>query len=260
MESNYTLNILLAAQKQPGHFILNTKECSVLDLEGKIFPVRFDIINEPTFPSFLQLDTTEYPIYGSDGETFLSLLDLNNAVVFLTFNNDKWQLVKTIFRSNENVGHILFSDNNLKLPNRPNLKLEHFDIEDCPMENSLKLSNPIWSMKKIEGIKGVINEYQWYPLYGDRINAPKNGNYKITVNLWLNNIEHPCREIGIKVDNIEDWFVQQKRLRHSFVVVGYFKQGDSLTPAVYVDKLSTSDTINIEECSFYIECLNTQEI
>lgn len=43
-------------------------------------------------------------------------------------------------------------------------------------------------------------------------------------------------------------------------MIGHFKRGDSLIPEVYVDKMSTSDTINIEECSFYIECLNTREI
>ena len=51
-----------------------------------------------------------------------------------------------------------------------------------------------------------------------------------------------------------------KRLRHSFVIVGGFNKGDSLVPEVFVDKMSTSDTINIEECSFYVECANTQEL
>lgn len=260
MKNIYTLSILLATQNQPGHFMLNAQKCSIADLEGKIFPVCFNIIDEPTFPSFLKIDAEEYPVYGSDGESFLSLLDIGNAVIFLTLNNHKWQLVKTIFRSNENIGHILINDRNLTLPDRPVIQLENFDIEDCPSNNAIKLSNPIWNMRQIEGIKGVISEYQWYPLYGDELYAPKNGDYKITVNLCLNNIAHPCREVGIKVNNIEDWVIQEKRLRHSFVMIGHFKRGDSLIPEVYVDKMSTSDTINIEECSFYIECLNTREI
>ena len=66
-------------------------QSSISNLEGKIFPVCFNIIKEPTFPSFLKLDTEEYPLYGSDGESFLSLLDIGNAVVFLTLNNHKWQ-------------------------------------------------------------------------------------------------------------------------------------------------------------------------
>ncbi len=68
------------------------------------------------------------------------------------------------------------------------------------------------------------------------------------------------REVGVRVKDREDWTIQMKRLRHSFVIVGEFNKGDSLVPEVFVDKMSTSNTINIEECSFYVECANTQEL
>lgn len=261
MESNDILNVQIAIQKENGHYVWDNRNYTLNDLEGKIFAIRFDKIIEPTYPSFLSFNGgLEYPLYESDGVVFLSLSDLNEAVAFFTLNNKKWQLVKTIFRSTENVGHILTDSQGNILPNRQIIKLDKFDIEDDPKEAVIKLSNPIWSLPKIEGITGVINEYQWYPLYKDIIQAPQTGDYKITVNLCLNNIDTPSREIGIRVNNTEDWFVQGKRLRHNFIIMCHLAKGDSLVPEVYVDKMSTSDTINIEECSFYIECLNTREL
>ena len=261
MENTDILNVQLAIQKDRGHYILNDIKSNAENLEGKIFAVRFDKILDPSYPSFLSSDGIKnYPLYNSDGDTFLSLSDLNNSVVLLTFNNKKWQLVKTIYRTLENVGHILVDENGQTLPNRQVLKIKNFKMRVDNEDNTIELVNPIWTQPVIEGIKGVINEYQWVSLYGDAFNAPVTGVYRVTVNLCLNNIIEPSREVGIRVGNREDWFPQLKRLRHSFIIVGNFKQGDSLVPEVYVDKMSTSDTINIEESNFCIECLNTLEL
>lgn len=261
MENTDILNVQLAVQQDDGHYILNDMNCDAEMLEGKIFAIRFDKIVNPTYPSFLSSDRIKnYPLYGSDGATFLSVGDLNESVILLTFNNKKWQLVKTIFRSNENVGHVLTDDTGKLLPNRQIVKFENFDVSDSPGEGAIKLSNPIWSMKKIMGLTGAIEGFQWYPLYLDALEAPKTGDYKITINLQLNNISTPMREIGVKVGQQEDWLVQEKRLRHSFVVIDHFEKGESLIPAIYVDKMATSDTINIEDCNFYIECLRTREV
>lgn len=261
MENVDILNVQLAVQQDGGHYILNDINCDAEILEGKIFAIRFDKIVNPTYPSFLSSDRIKnYPLYGSDGATFLSLSDLNESVILLTFNNKKWQLVKTIFRSNENVGHVLTDDTGKLLPNRQIVKFENFDVLDSPGEGAIKLSNPIWSMNKIKGLTGAIEGFQWYPLYLDTLEAPKTGDYRIIVNLQLNNISAPMREIGVKVGQQEDWLVQEKRLRHSFVIIDHFEKGESLIPAVYVDKMVTSDTINIEDCNFYIECLRTREV
>lgn len=261
MGNSDILNVQLAIQKDKGHYSWDNRNYTLQDLESKIFAIRFDKIIEPTYPSFLSFNGgLDYPLYESDGVNYLSLNDINEAVIFITFNNKKWQLVKNDFRYKENVGHILTDTLGNILPNRQTIKIEYFDIKDIPEEGVIKLGNPIWSMKRIDGIKGAINEYQWYPIYNDKIKAPMTGDYRITVNLWMNNIENPMREVGIRVGNTEDWFLQAKRLRHSFVIIASLKKGDSLVPEVYVDKMVTSDTINIEECNFFIEHLNTQEL
>ena len=261
MDKENLIKVYLATENKPGHYDLTMPDCEIEDLVNKIFAVRFDKIVNPTYPSFLCLNKKEeYPLYNSDGTTFLSLDDLYEATIFITLINYKWQLVKTIFRSNENVGHILTDTKGQLLPNRQVLKLNKFIIQDKPSEGALELINPIWGLRNIEGIRGAINSTTWTPIYNDILIAPNDGTYKITVNLCLNNIDEPMREVGVRVKDREDWTIQIKRLRHSFVIVGEFNKGDSLVPEVFVDKMSTSNTINIEECSFYVECANTQEL
>lgn len=110
------------------------------------------------------------------------------------------------------------------LPNRQVLKLNKFIIQDKPSEGALELINPIWGLRNIEGIRGAINSTTWTPIYNDVLKAPNDGTYKITINLRLNNIDEPMREIGVRVKDREDWTIQMKRLRHSFVIVGEFKK------------------------------------
>ena len=74
----------------------------------------------------------------------------------------------------------------------------------------------------------------------------------------LDDIETVHREVGIKIGSKEDWCSQYKRLNHTFIIEDDFDAGDSLIPSVYVDKVSSIDTINIEECDFYIEHINIQ--
>ena len=261
MDKGNLITIFLAMQDKPGHYDLTISNCTAADLQNKIFALRFDKIENPTYPSFLCLNKKEeYPLYNSDGATYLSLPDLYNAIVLFTLINDKWQIVKTIYRSSENVGHVLTDNKGQLLPNRQVLKLNKFIIQDNPGEGAIELINPIWALRNIEGIKGVINPVTWTPVYQDRLLATQDGIYKITVHLCLNATYTTPREVGVRVKEYEDWVPQIKRLKHNFIIMGDFKKGESLVPEVFVDKMSTSDTINIEECSFYIECINTQDL
>lgn len=261
MENTDILNVQLLQQKRPGHYVLNNKNYTIENMEGKIFAARFDEIENPTLPSFLSLNgMVEYPLYNSDGVNFLSIADLYNSVVLLTLNNKKWQLVKTAFRTMENIGHILMDEQGSILPNRQTIKIINFHIQDNSKDSVIELYNPVWTQPFIQGLDGVINSSEWVPLYRDIFEAPTKGIYRITINLWLNNVDEPMREVGIRVGDKEDWLPQYKRLRHAFVITGVFNRGDSLVPEVYVDKMSTSNTINIEASNFCIECLNTLEL
>ena len=88
MDKENLIKVYLATESKPGHYDLTIPDCEIEDLVNKIFAVRFDKIVNPTYPSFLCLNKKEeYPLYNSDGATYLSLDDLYEATIFITLIN-----------------------------------------------------------------------------------------------------------------------------------------------------------------------------
>ncbi len=253
----YTLTIFEAEKQSAGHYKIEHTGLTNSDLDNKIIGLAFDDVTGATSPSYLQLNTqTELPLYSYDGTTPLDLSNYDEGVALVSLMTNKWVLVKTgatgaAKHGITNTSHTLMTD-------RGALWFDKFEVSDAASYGATRIGNPTWSNSIVSGITGLISPDSWIALSAATITAPEAGTYRIILHLKLTDISEINREIGIKFGNKQDWCLQYKRLNHTFVIEDSFQSGDSFVPSIYVDKITSTDTINIEECDFYIEHINVQ--
>ncbi len=258
----YITAVSTAVKQSAGHYRIDNEDLNYDEIANHMMAIRFDEIGETTTPAYIRLnDGVEYPIYKADGINPLILTGLENSVCLFTYVDNRWQLV--IVGADEGPsggGHTIIDSEGNVMTQRSVLTFEGLDIRDSASNGATVVSNPSWGTVDYIGLEGEIPATEWIELYSGSMNAPIAGTYRITTYLKLNNISSVGREVGVKVDEIEEWYYQYKRLAHTFTHLITVEQGVSLIPYIYVDKLSSTDDVVIAECRICIEHINVQEL
>lgn len=253
----YILSIFEAEKQTTNHYKITANNISSSNLLNKVVGLTFDNVSDASAPSFIQFNNeTELPVYDCDGTTPLEISNFENIVALFTFKDNKWILIRT--GSYGSAKHGITNTNHTLMIEQSVLWFDKFEVSNAASFGATRIGNPNWSYDKISAITGLISPDTWIPLYSQTLAAPTAGTYRLILHLELNDIETVNREVGIKIGSKEDWCSQYKRLNHTFIIEDYFDAGDNLIPSIYVDKISSIDTINIEECDFYIEHINVQ--
>lgn len=223
--------------------------------------VKFDNVTDATTPTYLRINNeTEYPIYKADGINYLSINGYGSSIVYLGLLNNRWTLVNVGSDESAAGGHTITDTNGNVMTTRGVINFKNFTVTDEAGIGATRVTNDNWSTSKYTGITGTVTAATWVNLYGSTLTAPSAGTYRITLTLNLNNLTTVGREVGVKFGSSQDWCYQYKRLYHTFVIEDTFTAGASLVPQIYVDKLTSTDSISVTSCNFYIEHMNIRSL
>lgn len=258
----YTTTTLNAIKQSSGHYKITNEDLSTDLLNGKVIAVKFDNVTNASIPSYLKFNNdAEYPLYQADGINYLVITEYGASVVFLVFINNKWQLLKVATDSSASGGHGITDEEGNIMPQRNIVQFVNLKVEDVPGDGATRITNSNW-VKKYVGITGTISANDWVNLLSTTLNAPEQGTYRISGLIALNNLSSVGREIGFRITNQsqEDWFYQYKRCKHLFTTVITVNSGTNITPQIYIDKLTSTDSISISSCLIIVEKLNIKEV
>jgi hypothetical protein len=252
----YTTTVLNAVKQSAGHYKITNSDLTTSLITNKVIAVRFDDVTGATSPSYLKINNdAEHILYQSDGTNYLNLTGFDTAVAFFTYKNSKFQLLE-VGATASNAGHTITDTAGNVMTNRSVLNFKYLDVSDQPGLGATQVSNPNYTFVR-SGISGAtVTGAAWTPVLasGQTITTDVAGYYRVTVALELNNIATVGREIGMRVGNNEVWDYQYKRFKKNMSIIIYANANASIAPEIYVDKLTSTDTITAS-ASIFVERL-----
>lgn len=254
----YTTAVLIANKLSKSHYQIVNDDLNTNILKDKIIAVKFDEIGEIDNVSYLKINNgTEYPFYKADGLNPLILSGLDESVCLFTFNDNKWKLTLVGVDETSSGGHAITDYNGSVMTQRSVLNFDGATVKDDPSNGATKIITN-WVTEKVNTINGDISSDSWTNLLSTNILIPMDGCYKIHTYLYFDNLTEVGKEIGVRVmkgtTEIEsEWKYQYKRLRGNYTILGDFNKGDVITPQIYVDNLTSTNTSKIISGYVYIE-------
>lgn len=252
----YTTTVLTAVKQSAGHYKITNTDLTLSLINNKVIAVKFNDISGATVPSYLRLNSeTEKIMYQSDGTNYLDLSGFDTAVAFFTYTGGKFQLLE-VGATASNAGHTITDTNGNVMTNRSVLNFKYFDVSDQPSLGATQVSNPNYMLVRTGLSSATVTGATWTSALasGQTITADVAGYYRITVAIELNNIGEVGREIGLRVGNKEVWDYQFKRFKKNMSVIIQVNANTTLTPEIYVDKITSTDTITATT-TVYVERL-----
>lgn len=252
----YTTTALNAIKQSAGHYKITNNDLTTSLLVNKVIAVRFDDVTGYTSPSYLKINNdVDKPLYQSDGINYLSLDNFDNAIAFFIYTNNRFQLLE-VGATVSGGGHTITDANGNVMTNRSVLNFKYFDVSDQPSLGATQVSNPNYTLVRTGLSDEAITASTWTSALatGQTINITDAGYYRITVALELNNISAVGREIGFRVEGSEVWDYQYKRFKKNMSIIIQAAANTTLTPEIYIDKLTSTDTISATT-TVYVERL-----
>ena len=254
----YTTAVLIANKLSKSHYQIVNDDLNTNILKDKIIAVKFDEIGEIDNVSYLKINNgTEYPFYKADGLNPLILSGLDESVCLFTFNDNKWKLTLVGVDETSSGGHAITDYNGSVMTQRSVLNFDGATVKDDPSNGATKIITN-WITGKVNTINGDISSDSWTNLLSTNILIPMDGCYKIHTYLYFDNLTEVGKEIGVRVmkgttEIGSEWKYQYKRLRGNYTILGDFNKGDVITPQIYVDDLTSTNTSKIISGYVYIE-------
>jgi len=252
----YTTTVLNAVKQSAGHYKITNTDLTTSLITNKVIAVRFDDVSDATVPSYLKINSdAEHILYQSDGTNYLNLAGFDTAVAFFTYKSSKFQLLE-VGATASNAGHTITDTNGNVMTNRSVLNFKYFDVSDQPSLGATQVSNPNYMLVRTGLSSATVTGATWTSALagGQTITTDVTGYYRITVALELNNISEVGREIGLRVGNKEVWDYQFKRFKKNMSIIIQANANTTLTPEIYVDKITSTDTITATT-TVYVERL-----
>lgn len=252
----YTTTVLTAAKQSAGHYKITNTDLTLSLINNKVIAVKFNDVSGATMPSYLRLNSeAEKIMYQSDGTNYLDLSGFDTAVAFFTYTGGKFQLLE-VGATASNAGHTITDTNGNVMTNRSVLNFKYFDVSDQPSLGATQVSNPNYMLVRTGLSSATVTGATWTSALasGQTITADVAGYYRITVAVELNNISDVGREIGLRVSGTEVWDYQFKRFKKNMSIIVQAATNATLTPEIYVDKITSTDTITATT-TVYVERL-----
>jgi hypothetical protein len=252
----YTTTVLTAVKQSAGHYKITNTDLTLSLINNKVIAVKFNDVSGATMPSYLRLNSeTEKVMYQSDGTNYLDLTGFDTAVAFFTYTGGKFQLLE-VGATASNAGHTITDTNGNVMTNRSVLNFKYFDVSDQPSLGATQVSNPNYMLVRTGLSSATVTGATWTSALatGQTITTDVAGYYRITVAVELNNIGDVSREIGLRVGNKEVWDYQFKRFKKNMSIIIQANANTTLTPEIYVDKITSTDTITATT-TVYVERL-----
>lgn len=261
----YTTTTLDAIKQTNGHYKITNDDLSTDLLDDKVIAVKFDSVSGAPVPSYLKFNNdSEYPLYQADGTNYLVISEYTNSVVFLVLNDSQWQLLKVATDTSASGGHGIADGEGNIMPQRNMVQFVNLNVEDIPGDGATRISNENW-VRIVPGLGDftTLNYNEWTQL-SNPITITEGGLYRIVVNVKLNSIGSVGREIGITLTDWANfdpqWFYQYKRFDNNAIFYVDCPVNSTITPAIYIDPITSGDTAYISDSTIYIEHLYTKEV
>lgn len=241
----YTTTVLTAVKQSAGHYKITNTDLTLSLINNKVIAVKFNDVSGATMPSYLRLNSeAEKVMYQSDGANYLDLSGFDTAVAFFTYTGGRFQLLE-VGATASNAGHTITDTNGNVMINRSVLNFKYFDVSDQPSLGATQVSNPNYMLVRTGLSSATVTGATWTSALasGQTITTDVAGYYRITVALELNNISEVGREVGLRVGNKEVWDYQFKRFKKNMSIIIQANANTTLTPEIYVDKITSTDTI-----------------
>lgn len=241
----YTTTVLTAVKQSAGHYKITNTDLTLSLINNKVIAVKFNDVSGATMPSYLRLNSeAEKVMYQSDGANYLDLSGFDTAVAFFTYTGGRFQLLE-VGATASNAGHTITDTNGNVMTNRSVLNFKYFDVSDQPSLGATQVSNPNYMLVRTGLSSATVTGATWTSALasGQTIATDVAGYYRITVALELNNISEVGREVGLRVGNKEVWDYQFKRFKKNMSIIIQANANTTLTPEIYVDKITSTDTI-----------------
>lgn len=262
----YTTAVLNAVKQTPGHYKMVNVDLTMSLIAGKVIAVRFDDVSEATIPSYLKLNNeNEKLLCQSDGINNLDISHFDSAVAFFVYINDKFQLLE-VGATPIGGGHAITDTDGNVMTTRGVLHFDGAEVIDTPGQGATTVKTA-WISQKILLKDDTTIADLWQPMLASAISVPQTGTYKISIYLKMGNCSTVNREIGIRLNKNGEsyldnqvWKLQYKRLRDEFSFYLSLNANDTIMPELYIDNITSTSEITIENAYMYIEYIPTKEV
>ena len=248
----YTTAVLNAIKQSNGHYTITNEDLTLSLITDKVVAIQFDDVTNATTPSYIRLNNeNEKTLYNSDGITYLDISSFVGVVALFIYTGSQLQLLE-VGATASNGGHAITDTSGNVMTHRLVLNFQDFEVSDQPSLGATRVSNPNYTIVKNGLSTETITEATWTSVLasGETITVTDAGYYRVTVTVELNNVATVGREIGIRVGGEEVWDYQYKRFKKNMSVIIYALANTTLTPEIYVDKLTSTDAITANTSVF----------
>ena len=263
----YTTTVLDASLVSAGHYQIVNDNLTTTMLINKVIAIKFETSSSQAAQNFLKINNeSEYGIYKADGVNFAQMAELEGSTCFFTFTGSKFCLL-LVAASGSSGGHGITDSGGTLMPQRSVLNFDGAEVVDVPAQGATSIKTG-WISQKITLKTDTTSPNVWQPMLTNAIVIPQTGHYRISIFMGMNDVTYVGREIGIRIYKntdvaLGDMFkYQYKRFKGQTYTfhVSSLNQGDTIMPNIYIDKMTSTDSITIDYAVMYIEYIPTKEV
>lgn len=261
----YTTTVLDAGLVGAGHYQIVNDDLTTTMLVNKVIAIKFETSSSHVAQNFLKINNeSEYGIYKADGVNFAQMAELEGLTCFFTFTGTKFCLL-LVAASSSSGGHGITDSDGTLMPQRSVLNFNGAEVVDVPAQGATSIRTG-WISQKITLKTDTTATAVWQPMIASAITLPQAGTYNVHVFLQLTDITYVGKEFGVCLfknntnDGPKEWRYQYGRFKGYFHITDTFNAGDTITPNLYIDPLTSTSATTIQTAWMYIEYIPTKEV